>query len=119
MTGNSAGPQQGRLACGQQQLQQQQHCFIDAATPACRQAHDGASGMTCGSKHAGHASSAVPADVCNAVRTSAAAAELGSADANQPKQQLQRPVLASLPSNQLSSVDAAGTVLLQHLLMTS
>ncbi|KAL3146694.1 hypothetical protein ABBQ32_000919 [Trebouxia sp. C0010 RCD-2024] len=119
LTGNSAGPQQGRLACGQQQLQQQQHCFIDAATPACRQAHDGASGMTCGSKHAGHASSAVPADVCNAVRTSAAAAELGSADANQPKQQLQRPVLASLPSNQLSSVDAAGTVLLQHLLMTS
>lgn len=74
--------------------------------------------MTCGSKLAGHTSSTVPADRSNAVRTSVAA-ELGSADYKHCTEQLQRPVLASLPFNQLSSADTAGTALSQKLLMTS
>ena len=121
LLGSRAGacPQPGALALGQQQQQQQQqwqpqqkqHRFTEAVSPACGQAHKGVTGMTCGGQHAGHTSSAVPVGVCNAVQTSAVAAELRGADSNQSRQQLQRPVLASLPSNQLCSADPAGTVL--------
>lgn len=102
----SSTQSQGRLAIDQQE----QYCLPATSAPVHEQACEGFTGMAGASNPAtGQTSSAAPAGIANAVQTIAMAAEFSTADCNHSKQQLQRPVLASWPSNQLSSAHAAGT----------
>ena len=94
---------QGRLTVDQQQQEQQY---------LTEQLQEGVASMACGSiQGTGHISSVVPSCAFHAVQTDAVVAELENADCNPPREQPQRPVLASLPSNQLLDAATAGTAL--------
>ena len=87
-------------------------CGSLGAAPACEQAQGEIASMVRErTQETRHKSSGRPACSSNVVQKDAMAAELEYADCSPPRQQLQRHVLASLPSNQLLDVPAATTAL--------
>ena len=105
-------PEQGRFNNDQQQ--QQQQYLTQAAAPAYEEAQEGEADMACGGTYATeHISSVIPACASNAAETDDMAAGVADCDADPSPsgEDPQRPVLASLPSNQLLDAFTAGIAL--------
>lgn len=103
-------PEQGRF----DNDQPQQQCLAQAAAPTYEEAWEGVSDRACGGTYAPeHISSVKPACGSKAAQTGDIAAGLADCDADRtpPGGEPQRPVLASLPSNQLLDASTAGIAL--------